>query len=70
MSSPSDQMRFDAVLAKNDIARIVKRLRKDGRRLSASDVTAIECNLEMIEYAVGVANQPSVAGIFGTEDDI
>ena len=59
--------KFDAILAKNDIAREIKQLRNNQEPIS---FTAIKYALETIELFLGEGNQPSVNDILNTTIEI
>lgn len=59
---------FEAILAKNDIARYIARLVNDGHGGHLS-VEYLLSRLEELEEEIGVANQPSVRNIFEHNTD-
>lgn len=60
-----DDLHFNAVLAKNDIARQLKDYQQDG--ISIERVMAC---LNDIEEFIGQANQPTVEDIFNSDQNI
>jgi hypothetical protein len=59
--------RFDAILAKNDIAREIKQLRNNQEPISSN---VIIYALETIEQFLGEGNQPSINDILNTTVEI
>jgi hypothetical protein len=59
------EKKFAAILAKNDIARELKVLQKEGENISY-----IFYSLQRIENFLGVANQPSILSILKSKLDI
>lgn len=57
--------KFNAILAKNEIAREIAKATTEG-----ISVSFIEAQLEIIENYLGTANQPSVTDIIGNNTDL
>lgn len=57
--------KFEAILAKNDIAREIRNFRQYGQPINS---LAIEWCLEQLESYMGEANQPSIKDIIECEE--
>jgi hypothetical protein len=62
MNKTTFEIKFDAVLSKNDIARKIKEMRND-KEMTQNQFDYIFERLKDIEEYIGIMNQPSIEDI-------